>query len=68
MKTDRTVILVPGRKGKKLIYTIYEVDVGDLSVFLPGGSVKRTDNFYAAQTFVEGYFQRDIGGLFPDNE
>lgn len=54
-----TVILVPTRRGKSIKYRIFEVNVGELSAFLPADDLKSTDNFYATQTFVEGWFARE---------
>lgn len=50
-------ILIPGWTKDKIFYNIYLVDVEELSAFLPAAAVKKTENFYAAQTFIEGFKQ-----------
>lgn len=57
LEGEKALILVPG-KGPKgaLVYNIVEVELEALLSFLPESTLT-TSNFYAAQTYIQGYFQ-----------
>lgn len=63
MTEPKTLVLVPGKKGKRIKFLIFEVNVEELTAFLPADEIKSTDNFYAAQTYLEGYLQNQQGEL-----
>ena len=53
------LVLVPGYTKTTQVFQIFEVDAEELSMFLPLKTVKKTNNFYAAQTFIEGWHARE---------
>lgn len=53
------LVVVPGYTKETKVFQIFEVDVEELSMFLPFKALLKTNNFYAAQTFCDGWNARE---------